>query len=166
MNFKKITKGILLIIISAVSIFSFASCGGESVAADVPISDFTDKFASILTNSDKLSAVDDSYLSGMLDINASDVDDYILMVQAMGTAIDQYGVFKVTDASKRASVKTSVQSYIDTTKANWANFNYLPEETVKIDNATVVERGNYILFTIMSESEKTQIVDAFNNLLK
>lgn len=165
MNFKKIIARFMLLAITAALAFSITSCG-DTVTADVSMSEFTGKFASLLSNSDKLSAVDDSYLAGMLDIDAADVDDYILMVQAMGTAIDQYGVFKVTDAAKRSTVKAAVENYISTTKANWANFNYLPEETVKIDNATVVERGNYILFTILSESEKDQIVTAFNELLK
>ncbi len=132
---------------------------------DITAVEFAERFDSILLNGTKLTAVDDDYINGMLELNLNDVTEYVLKIQTSGTEVDQYGIFKTTSETKAEELADSVQSYLQMLSDNWQNFNYLPEEMPKIKAAEVKSAGLYVVFVIATEDEKTAIFDKFYAML-
>jgi len=162
-NMKKFAF-ILIALSFALTVLS--SCGGnQEVSASVPVADIVSEIDTLLSNADKLSAVDDDYVKGMFEIDTAMLDEYVLKIQVSGTEIDQYGIFKTADEANISAVETALNGYIDTVKTNWNNFNYLPEEKTKLDNASVETIGNYVIFTVLSEDESAAVIDKINEIL-
>lgn len=134
--------------------------------SDIPAIEFAERFDSLLLNGTKLTAVDDDYINGMLELNLGDVTEYVLKIQTSGTEVDQYGIFKTTNEIKAEALADSVKSYLETLRDNWQNFNYLPEEMPKINAAEVKSAGLYVIFVIATEDEKTAVFDEFYAMLK
>lgn len=142
------------------------SCGEENVNPDVPLADISTAVNNILSNADKLSSVDTALLVGISNLNVELIDDYIVMLQTKGTEIDQYGIFKVSDNTKAEELKKSLNDYITILQTNQEDFNYLPEETVKLKEAEVFAVGPYVVYTIMSADDKTAFKNTFNDMIK
>ncbi|MHB1152279.1 MAG: DUF4358 domain-containing protein [Eubacteriales bacterium] len=138
----------------------------EVFKSDITAAEFAERFDSILLNGTKLTAVDDDYINGMLELNLNDVTEYVLKIQTSGTEVDQYGVFKTTSETTAEGLADSVQSYLEMLSDNWENFNYLPEEMPKIKAAEVKSAGLYVVFVIATEDEKTAVFDEFYAMLK
>ena len=142
------------------------SCGGDSdVVSDVPVVELSTAVDGLIANGSKLSAVDGDYVKGSLELDTALLEDYILKIQVSGTEIDQYGIFKAADEANIEAVENALNSYLDTMRTNWGNFNYLPEEKVKLDNSSVETIGSYVVFTILSEDESTAVIDRINEML-
>lgn len=142
------------------------SCGEENVNPDVPLADISTAVNNILSNADKLSSVDTALLVGIANLNVDLIDDYVVMLQTKGTEIDQYGIFKVSDNTKAEELKKSLNDYITILQTNQEDFNYLPEETVKLKEAEVFAVGPYVVYTIMSADDKTAFKNTFNDMIK
>lgn len=133
--------------------------------SDITAVEFSEQFDTILVNGAKLTAVDDDYITGMLELNLDDVTEYVLKIQTSGTEVDQYGIFKTTSEIKAEELAGSVKSYLEMLSDNWQNFNYLPEEMPKINAAEVKSAGLYVVFVIATEDEKTAIFEEFSSML-
>lgn len=138
----------------------------EVFKSDITAIEFAERFDSMLLNGTKLTAVDDDYINGMLELNLNDVTEYVLKIQTSGTEVDQYGIFKTTSEIKAEALADSVKSYLEMLSDNWQNFNYLPEEMPKINAAEVKSAGLYVVFVIATEDEKTAVFDEFFAMLK
>jgi len=141
------------------------SCGGSDTVSDVPVSELSTAVDGLIANGSKLSAVDGDYVKGSLELDTALLEDYILKIQVSGTEIDQYGIFKASDEANIEAVENALNTYLDTMRTNWGNFNYLPEEKVKLDNSSVETIGSYVVFTILSEDESTAVIDRINEML-
>jgi len=145
----------------------------ESVILDdVATADISASFDAVLVNSAKLTAVDDDYVNGMMGIDLSGVDEYILKIQTSGTEIDSYGIFRIAKNEENSfsdssvdMLKTTVSEYINTLKANWEGFNYLPEEMPKLESAKILQKGRYVVFVIASSDEIKAVEEVFENIL-
>ncbi len=143
-----------------------ASCGGSSEAiANLPVAELSASVDTLLTNASKMSPVDGDYIKGMLEIDTASLDEFVLKMQVSGTEIDQYGILKIADGADITSVKTSVETYINTLRTNWKAMGYLPSEQVKLDAAKVEEVGSYIIFTILSSDESDTFFDKIDEML-
>lgn len=134
--------------------------------SDITAVEFAERFDSLLLNGTKLTAVDDDYITGMLELNLDDVTEYVLKIQTSGTEVDQYGIFKTISETKAEALADSVSAYLVMLNDNWQNFNYLPEEMPKINAAEVKSAGLYVVFVIATEDEKTAVFDEFYTMLK
>ena len=162
----KKTALLLLALISAITL-TFSSCSGSSdTAADIPVADLTAAADGHIANAAKLSAVDDDYIKGSLEVDPAMLSEYILKIQVSGTEIDQYGIFKVADENNVQAVADSLNAYLDMMRANWEALPYQPQEKPKLDSAGVEIIGNYVLFTILSAEESDAVVNAVNDMLK
>ena len=167
-------KRLLALILAIISMLVFASCannssnadettvdeGKEVVTPDIPT--FATMLEGTLANASKLTAVEDDYVEAMMSVDLTNVEEYTVRIQTMGTAIDQYGVFKATDDKSAKALCENLQSYIDTTRDNWENFNYLPEETPKLDGAKAVQKGVYVVYVVASADERDAFMKIFN----
>lgn len=167
-------KRILAILLAIVSMLVFVSCSNNSSTADETTVDdgkevitpdiptFAAMLEGALANASMLTAVEDDYVEAMMSVDLANVEEYTVRIQTMGTAIDQYGIFKATDEKAAKTLCENLQSYIDTTRSNWENFNYLPEETPKLDGAKAVQKGVYVVYVVASADERDAFMKIFN----
>ena len=102
-------KRIVALLLALITVLAFASCGEKSPVTDeTTVEDVKDvvtpdipHFATLLegalSNASKLTAVEDDYVEAMMEIDLTNVEAYTVRIQTMGTAIDQYGIFKAAD---------------------------------------------------------------------
>ncbi|MCL2518169.1 MAG: DUF4358 domain-containing protein [Oscillospiraceae bacterium] len=141
------------------------SCGSQ-INPNVPLKEIAGEMNRVISNGDKLSDVDADYIRGMLGIEEELIDEFVLYIQTSGTEIDQYGIFKISDSRNFDAVKTRLQNYLTNLLENFDNFNYMPEERVKLKEAEVTSAGQYLIYTVMSESDKTAFMNKFNEMTK
>jgi hypothetical protein len=156
------------IIIIIVAAFALYGCGADEsrlqVNADIEVADIAASADSIIKSGGKLSAVDDAYIKGMMNIDASLIDEYTLKIQTSGTEIDQYGIFKVTDKANFDNVKKALEAYLDTLRNSWDDFNYLPSEAPKLANAAIYTAEPFLIYTVMSEADTTAFITKFEEM--
>ena len=156
-----------ILILLFLPILLLTSCGGDgSIKLDVPLTDISAAVNEVLSNADKLSSVDTSLLQGIANVNPELFAEYVMMLQTKGTEIDQYAIFQVFDTAKADELKKSLKEYINILNTNQQDFNYLPEETVKLKEAEVFSAGPYIVYTIMSAEDKAAFKKVFNDVIR
>ena len=165
MQMKRIRKTILLLCALSV-LCSLAACGGGSdkVRDDVSAKDLSEAVAAVLPQ-DALVTAPDSYISGSMKMDMSGYKGYDVKINSKGVNIDEYGVFQGTDANQAAEIKKAVEAYIQRYKDRWVP-EYMPGERPKLDNSEIRTEGNYVMYAILSDEDKTAAFGAFEKALK
>ena len=157
-NFKKI---ISLLLAAAALAALLAGCGGSKVK-DVPVSELADKVSAALGKSD-MEAIPDNYVKGYLRHEPSELGDYAILKNVMGTSIDEFGIFKAGTMTAD-QLKAMVEDYLQVLKDSWMN--YQPEEKPKLDGAEIKTVGDYVMYAILSDADKEAAFKAFEGALK
>lgn len=97
------------------------------------------------------------------DIDFTCVDSYKIFYSA--SSVDQYGVLKAKDENEANMLIASVNGFVDKVKDTWMT-EYNPADTVKIKNAFAVGKGNYVVFSFLSDADSDLVVDALDTLVK
>lgn len=141
----------------------FAGCGVQ--AKNVPVSDIAAAVDTAIGKSDSLTEVDDSYIKGYMKIDASSFEEFTVRINAFGANIDEYGIFKAADSSQAKEIKAAVEAYLKLRLDTWMD-EYMPEEKPKLTSAEVKTKGNYIMYCILSDSDKAVAFSVFESSLK
>ena len=157
-NSKKI---ISLLLVMAALCALLAGCGGSKVK-DVPVSELADTVAKALGKSD-METIPDNYVKGYFRHDPSELGDYAILKNVMGTSIDEFGVFKA-GAMTADELKTMVEDYLKVLQDSWMN--YQPEEKPKLDGAEIKIVGDYVMYAILSEADRATAFKAFEGALK
>lgn len=139
-----------------------AACGSASTK-DVPVSQITEAVSAAIGKTDDLIDLDATFL-GYTRLNPEDLGDYAVLVNAYGANIDEYGVFKA-GTKTAAELKTVVDGYLESRKAAWMEA-YMPEEKPKMMAAEARVSGDYVIYCILSDSDKTAAFQAFENAIR
>lgn len=97
------------------------------------------------------------------DIDFTCVDSFKIFYSA--SSIDQYGILKAKDENEANMLLASVNGFVDKVKDTWMT-EYDPADTVKIENALAVGKGNYVIFSFLSNADSDLVVDALDSLVK
>ena len=138
-----------------------AGCGGGKTK-DVPVSDLADKVCAALGKSD-MADPGANYVRGYMRRTPEEIGDYVILKNVMGTNIDEFGIFKA-GTMDAAALKDMVDAYIKILQDSWMN--YQPEEEPKLKGAEVRTVGDYVMYAILSEADKTTAFKAFTDALK
>mgnify|MGYP005773834947 CR=1 FL=1 len=106
-------------------------------------------------------ALDDTQLSDMYGISASDLEEYVCMIPMMAVHATEFFVAEVKDG-KMDAVKEGIAKRQADLQAQWSQ--YLPEQLELVENYQLVTSGNYILFAISEQADAA--VTAFNTYTK
>ena len=159
--FRKIYKTAFLAL-GIVALLCLGACGG-SAAKDVPVSTIVSDVNTALGKADSLAELDSNFL-GLTKLSAGDLGEHAVLINVYGTNIDEYGVFRA--GTKSASeLKSVVEDYLSKRVASWME-EYMPEEKPKLTNAEVRTAGDYVMYCILSDSDKETAFKAFENALK
>ncbi len=118
----------------------------DAVGASIDISD--------------MSQIPDEYVENIMGIA---LDGYVsrnTLMSAVGTNINEYGIFLAKDADQAKTIKDALNAYLEYRESVWMD-EYLPDEKPKLDNAEVLQQGNYVMYTILSDADRDAVNAAF-----
>lgn len=140
-------------------------CACGSAGKDVAIGDVVSAVDTALGKGDNLVEVDANYIKGYMKIDVADYEGFTVKINAYGANIDEYGVFKAKDSSQAKSAKEAVEGYLQLRVDSWMDA-YMPEEKPKLSAAEIKTSGNYVMYCILSDADKSAAFGAFEGALK
>lgn len=161
---QKLVSSILLI---AISLLALVSCGSGAAKYrnDVAVPDLCAAADPLIGDSSTMATMTDDYLYGMMGIELDGISDYAVKVQASGANVDEYGIFKASSEENVATVEQMVQSYLAKRVETWMP-EYMPEEFPKVQSAKAQVYGQYVVYCILDDSEKSAVFNAIEAALK
>ncbi|MBS7403181.1 MAG: DUF4358 domain-containing protein [Oscillospiraceae bacterium] len=161
----KNTKIIALFLCLIMTAAALTACGGGEVRNDVAVSELSAKINSELESGADLVDAPESYISSSMGFDLSSVSEYVVKINSRGVNIDEYGIFKAADDSQLQQLQTAVSNYLQFRVDTWM-VEYMPEEFPKLQNAETKTIGNYVMYAILSDSDKQAVFSAFEKTLK
>ena len=161
----KNTKIIALFLCLIMTAAALTACGGGEVRNDVAVSELSAKINSELESGADLVDAPESYISSSMGFDLSSVSEYVVKINSRGENIDEYGIFKAADDSQLQQLQTAVSNYLQFRVDTWM-VEYMPEEFPKLQNAETKTIGNYVMYAILSDSDKQAVFSAFEKTLK
>lgn len=160
-------KLVSFILLAAISLLALVSCGSGAAKYrdDVAVVDLCTMADALISDSSTMATMTSDYLYGMMGIELDGISDYAVKVQASGANVNEYGIFKASSADDVANVEQMVQSYLAKRVETWMP-EYMPEEFPKVQNASYKTYGNYIVYCILADSDKTAVFNAVEAGLK
>lgn len=161
---KKLTALLLL----AAILLTLLSCNAEKEVTyknDVPVSAITEKTNAALENGSEMVIVPETYITAIMDVDTSNFAEFEVYKQVVGAVLDEYGIFKVKDASYTETALAALNDYINITRAESMVPQYMPEEQPKLDAAEARAMGEYVVFCILSEEGKADLFEAVSKMI-
>ena len=123
-------------------------CGcSQDLRDDLDARDVADAVDAVMPG---LAEMSEAYLKGAMKLDTELFASYSVRINASGTSIDEYGVFKAaTPGGTEAAVK-AVEAYLQLRKDSWMP-EYMPQERPKLDSASVRSFGRYVMYVIASD---------------
>lgn len=159
---KKLNHVIILLLAAALLCCALCACGGSKLRSDVPVSTLSDKVSAALGASDMIDP-GENYAKGYLHKDPGEIGEFVIMKTVVGTAIDEYGIFKAGTMSTDA-LETMLKDYLQLQRDAWMG--YQPEEEYKLNDAEVKTVGEYVMYCILSEADRATAFDTLNEALK
>ena len=114
--------------------------------------------AEVVSTDAPLAAVDTDYVRYRMMLDTSIMEDYAIYMQNTGSSLDEIGIIKAIGNDTAAEEK-AVQDYLTQRNEEWTGM-YLVEEYPKLRDAEYRIFGQYVVYGILSEAEKTALFDA------
>ena len=157
---KSMTKALSLLLAALMLTVLLCACGGS--AKNIPVSELSDKVCAALGKTD-MADPGANYVKGYMKRDASEIGEYVILKNVMGTSIDEFGIFKAGSLSTD-DLKAMVEGYLQILEDSWMN--YQPEEKPKLDGAEVKVVGDYVMYAILSDADRSTAFGAFTDALK
>ncbi len=161
----KKTKFICLSLALIMLLGLFAACGGGIAARDdVAVKDISSAVAGALGGENYVEPPE-SYVTGSMKLDPAAFAEYSIQMNSKGINIDEFGIFKGSDAKQTANIETAVKDYLAYRVDGWMP-EYMPEERPKLDNAQIKTMGNYVMYVILSDDDSKTALGEFEKALK
>ena len=182
------TKLMKAILIGTIAVFTLTGCGNkkedfqptsepvvetkdesttpEEAKEDVPVEmDIQELSNAIVDRRTDISFVEmtEGYLSGVMNFDTTKTEEYAVYVDATGTTVDEFGIFKAKEGCQE-EVEKMLTEYLATRLDTWMD-EYMPEEKPKVENAEIRNQGSYYLYVILGDSERQQTFSDFDSAL-
>lgn len=138
-------------------------CGCSKNTADPDMQDVADAVAAAVNvDADSMSQTPENYVSDVMLIDPTCYEIRNTFMSAVGTNIDEYGIFKATSKENADKIADALNTYIDYRKGAWMD-EYMPDEKPKLDNAEVWQQGSYVMYVILGDDARQAAHDAFSS---
>ena len=158
---KHVSKAVSLLLAAVMLAGLLCACGG-SEAKNVPVTELSSKVCEALGMTD-MTDPGANYVKGYMKHDASELGEYLIQKNVMGTSIDEFGIFKAGSLSTD-ELKEMIEGYLQLLLDSWMN--YQPEEKPKLDGAEVKVVGDYVMYAILSDADRDAAFKAFSDALK
>lgn len=138
------------------------ACGDTK---NVEVGDIAAAVDTALNKGGSLVAVDEAYIKGYMKMDVAEYEGFTVKINAYGANIDEYGVFRAKDGSQAREIKSAVEGYLQLRVDSWMD-EYMPEEKPKLSSAEVKTNGNYVMYCILGDADKSAAFGAFDGALK
>ena len=91
--------------------------------------------------------------------------EYSIYMNMMNIRTDEIGIFKMTSADQADAMKEAVKTHVENKIAGWMP-GYMPDEIDKMENYTIISKGNYVMYLIASDADKAAAEEQFNAAFK
>ena len=135
--------------ILVVSVLFLAGCGSSVKTIDADA--LAKTLATDIVYEDTLQELDDDEVSMYVEL-PDGVDS--VMYMGSGSTAEEVGVFTAEDADTAESVKENVQSFLDDQADSFRD--YTPEETKRIGNAVLEQKGPYVILCVSGDSDQAK----------
>lgn len=157
------SQSLILILAVCLSIPCFLqACGKATYRDDLTASALSEQMVGALPPKTYLAAERD-VLDGYFAL-----PDYVLesdvRFSADGTDLDEWGIYHVTDGNVEA-MATHLRQYTQTFYERY-NANYLPEEIPKLRDAEVRIYGNYVIYAMLNDQDRTAFFQKIEETLR
>lgn len=112
-----------------------------------------------------LSEIDDNYINNRMQLELTDVSEYVVKVNVYGTNIDEYGIFKAENEKQAKALSAELEDYLKRRDDEWMH-EYMPEEYPKLEKAECKSYGNYVVYAILSDDAKSALFADVKSQLK
>lgn len=161
-NMNGTKKGIVLLTAALVLALALCACGGGS-SKDVPVSDIVTAVDGVLGGSGNLVEADTGMVEGFMKLSEDGYADCAVKISS-STSFDEYGVFQAADSSQAKAIAEALEAYLQLKLET--DMGYQPEELPKLESAEVKTSGNYVMYCILGDAEKSAAFGAFEDALK
>ena len=138
----------------------------EEIAEEIPlemdIQEFSKKIVDRRTDI-SFAEMTESYVTGVMNFDTTKTEEYAVFIDATGTTVDEFGIFKAKDGSEN-EVEQMLTEYLATRLDTWMD-EYMPEEKPKVEKAEIKNQGSYYLYAILDDSEREKTFSDFNSAL-
>ena len=164
---KKYTiRVISLVLVAIFSAMALTACGGADYRDDVAVGTIASEIEKTIPVPDGYYGPDSDYLSFYFEGAENIVTEYAIKFSATSTNINQFGIFHVKDGEAE-NMKAICESYIKTMNKRWiAQANYIASEHPKMEGAEVRIFGNYVVYTMLTQADKTTAFTTVEDALK
>ncbi len=150
---------------------ALVSCGGTSYRNDLSSAEVMNTVLASVPLDEGYRQVSDSFVSESsfgaqyTVLLENSTDYYIAVSEKSDMNVDEIGVFHVKNGGKVEDMKAIVSDYITARTRQYEDLlvSYNPEELPKLEEATVMVCGNYIYYSILSESRTATAKNAFED---
>lgn len=158
---KKLFAAILLI---TLALTSLASCG-EKIKNDVDVSVLATEVEKGISDKSNLSEADEDYMVYNMNTDFAKMGDYIVKTPESNKSLDEYGIFKAESSEQLEYIQKLVSDYLAYRLQVW-DTRYHNEELPKLEGAKQKTVGMYVVYVILSESERNAAISNFEKALK
>jgi hypothetical protein len=159
---KKINKKFLItVVVGTVVLGALTGCSGKEEAKNISAVEIGEKIKQAV-NLDEMKEGDNDKLQKIYDINADEIENFVLYVAPTNLKADELAIIKVKDANDVENVKEKLSKRIEEQGKSFKD--YLPDEYFLIEKHVLKTKDNYVLLAISKDADK--IESAFDEALK
>ena len=155
-------KALVFILAIAVAL----SCTGcsKSVVTHVTAMSLSDALERGVTAPGGYRECEEDFMLVNLGVPAHILKDYRIILARDDMNANEIGVFRATSRTDAKEVEKYCRRYIDSKVSGW-NYDYNPDENVKIENAQIFVMGIYVIYTILTPDDTDYARIVIDNLI-
>ena len=148
-------KTITLLLTACLLTTALAACGTKTAAKDYDLAAIA---ADLKTNggySDIISPVEKDVAAKLYGVESAGIADCQVYCSTKATT-EEIGLFKCTDEKAAAALYEAAKARVESQRSIYSS--YAPAEMPKLDDAIVIQDGNYVFYIVTADSAKAHAV--------
>lgn len=107
---------------------------------------------------------DDDFMTISIGVPDYYIKDYRIVLARDDMNANEIGVFRANSKSDAQEIAKYCRRYVDIKASGW-NYDYNPDENVKIENAKVHVFGVYVIYTVLTPEDTDYALIVIDNLI-
>ncbi len=143
-------KKTVLIIMTIWMALAMTACAKKQ---EISVDEVSSRLLSEITYTDELSEID-LETAGMLFYLSDAQITSAKIYESGGATAEEIAVFECASQEDADKVMAAVQQRVEEQKESFRD--YVPEELLKLDNAVMIQSGNYVMLSVSDDAETAQ----------